>query len=72
MPNDAKLGLVVGVAMVVLIAAIFFRKDAAQAQPAPPAPNAVAPEPPPFPKMPSRVPSDSAIPTLPPPVIPES
>jgi len=28
MPNDAKLGLVAGVAIVVLIAALFFRRDA--------------------------------------------
>ena len=27
MPNDAKLGLVVGVALVLLIAVLFFRKD---------------------------------------------
>ncbi len=48
MPNDAKLGLVAGVAVVVLIAALFFRRDA-QADPAlppVPLPRAVAPRPP--------------------------
>lgn len=51
MTNDAKLGLVLGVAMVVLIAVIFFRKEpvsaaatpaqtpAAQVRPAAPAPG---------------------------------
>jgi hypothetical protein len=29
MSNDAKLGLVVGIALVILIALVFFRKDAA-------------------------------------------
>jgi hypothetical protein len=28
MPNDAKLGLVVGVTLVILVAVVFFRKDA--------------------------------------------
>src|SRR4051794_29462309 len=27
MPNDAKLGLVVGVALVIVVAVVFFRKD---------------------------------------------
>jgi hypothetical protein len=74
MPNDAKLGLVAGMAMVVLIAVIFFRKDPAAAQPAPPvfpAPNAVAPEPPPLPKTSPTLPSDNAIPALPPPMLPD-
>jgi hypothetical protein len=39
MPNDAKLGMIVGVGVVIAIAVVFFRKDAA---PAPPAPNAAA------------------------------
>lgn len=30
MPNDAKLGLVIGVAMVVVIALVYFRKDQIQ------------------------------------------
>jgi len=30
MPNDAKLGLFLGVALVILIAVVFFRRDAAQ------------------------------------------
>ena len=29
MPNDAKLGMVVGVCLVILVAVIFFRKDLA-------------------------------------------
>lgn len=33
MPNDAKLGLVVGVALVIAVAVIFFRKDLASATP---------------------------------------
>jgi 5'-nucleotidase len=36
MPNDAKLGLIVGVGLVIAIAVVFFRKDA----PAAPAPAA--------------------------------
>ena len=71
MPNDAKLGLVAGMAMVVLIAVIFFRKDPAAAQPVSPvflAPNAVAPDAQALPKTPS---SDNAIPALPPPMLPD-
>jgi hypothetical protein len=30
MPNDAKLGLVLGVVLVILIAVLFFRKDSTQ------------------------------------------
>jgi nucleoid-associated protein YgaU len=41
MPNDAKLGLVVGVALVITVAVIFFRKDA----PANPAATNVQPAP---------------------------
>jgi nucleoid-associated protein YgaU len=33
MPNDAKLGLVVGVALVVVIAVVFFRREPAAADP---------------------------------------
>ena len=33
MPNDAKLGLVAGVTIVVLIAALFFRRDPTHADP---------------------------------------
>ncbi len=43
MPNDAKLGLVVGVCVVLLIAVVFFRKDPAgltAAAPGGPAPSA--------------------------------
>jgi nucleoid-associated protein YgaU len=32
MPNDAKLGLVFGTGLVIIIAVVFFRKDAANAQ----------------------------------------
>jgi nucleoid-associated protein YgaU len=34
MPNDAKLGLVIGVGLVITVAVIFFRKDLVTAQPA--------------------------------------
>jgi nucleoid-associated protein YgaU len=34
MPNDAKLGLVVGVGVVIAVAVVFFRKDPAVADPA--------------------------------------
>lgn len=33
MPNDAKLGLVLGVAVVLTIAAVYFRRDASPAPP---------------------------------------
>jgi hypothetical protein len=36
MPNDAKLGLVVGVGLVLLIAVVFFRKDPVAATGGPP------------------------------------
>ncbi len=35
MTNDAKLGLVVGIGLVILIAIVFFRKDPALARAAP-------------------------------------
>jgi len=35
MTNDAKLGLVVGIGLVILIAIVFFRKDSAAARAAP-------------------------------------
>jgi hypothetical protein len=54
MPNDAKIGLVVGVGVVIAVAVVFFRKEATlpptggeataavgAAQPAPPKPPAV-------------------------------
>ncbi|HEY7425583.1 MAG TPA: hypothetical protein VH682_15230 [Gemmataceae bacterium] len=34
MPNDAKLGLVVGVSLVLVVAVFFFRKEAAGVDPA--------------------------------------
>ncbi|HWG44692.1 MAG TPA: hypothetical protein VN688_18095 [Gemmataceae bacterium] len=34
MPNDAKLGLVVGVSLVIVVAVFFFRKDAPALDPA--------------------------------------
>ena len=33
MPNDAKLGLVLGVGLVIAVAVVFFRRDLASAQP---------------------------------------
>jgi hypothetical protein len=39
MPNDAKLGLVVGVSLVIFVAVVFFRKDASSGA------NSVAPAP---------------------------
>lgn len=42
MPNDARLGLILGVGLVILVAAVFFRKDAPfVATPAVPQPAAV-------------------------------
>ncbi len=35
MPNDAKLGMIVGVGLVIAIAVVFFRKDGILNQPAP-------------------------------------
>ena len=65
MPNDAKLGLVVGMSLVLVIALIFFRKEGTvQAKSdAPPAvtPKVARPVPPP--------PPESAT-TLPPPTVP--
>jgi hypothetical protein len=46
MPNDAKLGLIAGVALVLLIAALFFRKEPGSSQAAsdtPSAPSVPAP-----------------------------
>jgi hypothetical protein len=43
MPSEAKYGLVVGVALVILIAVVFFRREAAQAKSADPASAAVKP-----------------------------
>ena len=67
MPNDAKLGLVAGVAVVLLIAALFFRKDAQAEVTLPSAlpPRTVAPSSPPIPRTPSV---DSVLP--PPPSLP--
>jgi hypothetical protein len=41
MPSEAKYGLVVGVALIILIAVVFFRREAAQAKNADPASAAV-------------------------------
>lgn len=41
MPSEAKYGLVVGVALVILIAVVFFRREAAHAKTADPASAAV-------------------------------
>src|SRR5436190_3475898 len=35
MPNEAKVGVVIGVALVIVMAVVFFRKDAAHARSAP-------------------------------------
>lgn len=43
MPNDAKLGMVVGVGLVIVVAVVFFRKDAAAGSPA--GPKAATPAP---------------------------
>lgn len=45
MPNDAKLGLVVGVGLVIGVAVVFFRKDLAPPPADAPAANAVSPAP---------------------------
>jgi len=42
MPNDAKLGLMVGVGLVVVIGFVFFRKEPATANPGEAAPAAVS------------------------------
>jgi nucleoid-associated protein YgaU len=59
MPNDVKLGLVIGVGLVIAVAVIFFRKDSnAAAVPADGAaaipPGASAPAPPPEPSRAAR------------------
>ena len=43
MPNDAKLGMVTGVALVILVAVVFFRRDVAAGSPG--GPKAVTPAP---------------------------
>jgi len=65
MPNDAKLGLVAGVAIVLLIAALFFRRDA-QAEPT--LPSALPPRAatPPLPPLPRNPPVESDVSPLPP------
>ena len=57
MPNDAKLGLVTGVGLVILIAAVFFRREPAgiAAGQVPPAPQAVS----------AQVPATTGTPVLP-------
>ncbi|MCI0681934.1 MAG: hypothetical protein L0Y71_07505 [Gemmataceae bacterium] len=76
MPNDAKLGLVAGVAAVVLIGAIFFRSDAQGEVPAPSktwSPQLPPPHLPP-PQLPPQQPSpaDDSLPLPPPPMLPHS
>ncbi len=41
MPNEAKFGLVIGMGLVILIAVVFFRREAAQAKTAEPTSAAV-------------------------------
>src|SRR5438876_6787172 len=45
MPNDAKLGLIVGVGVVILVAVVFFRKDAGSGQPGDPVPASMGGKP---------------------------
>ena len=47
MPNDAKLGLVVGVSLVILIGVVFYKKEPAPAQAAPVTTQQAAPAVPP-------------------------
>lgn len=71
MPNDAKLGLIAGVAIVLLIAALFFRKEDTPAQAAvPPAAPSVMPAA--SPALPPPSSPESSLPALPPPPTPES
>jgi hypothetical protein len=66
MTNDAKLGLVVGIGLVILIAIVFFRKDAVPTAVAP-----IAPAPVQTAKAPARSGGESlAVPQLPPPFDP--
>lgn len=51
MSNDSKFGLVLGVALVILIAVVFFRRDAGHARPGESAAVAVKPGTLPAPKM---------------------
>lgn len=68
MPNDAKLGLVVGMVLVLVIAAVFFRKEAAAADTDEPALSAPAYN---APRTRTKRPEIPASPTdaLPPPAI---
>jgi hypothetical protein len=43
MPNDARLGLVIGLALVIAVAVIYFRSDASRRQEETPAATAVKP-----------------------------
>jgi hypothetical protein len=52
MSNDSKLGLVLGVALVILIAVVFFRRDAAPTRPAESTSVAVKPGTLPAPRLP--------------------
>jgi hypothetical protein len=69
MTNDAKLGLVVGIGLVVLIAIVFFRKDPLVAQVAP-APAQTASVTAPAPSEPLAVSSPPAAPRTASPVDP--
>jgi nucleoid-associated protein YgaU len=46
MPNDAKLGLVAGVVLVIVVAVVFFRKEAPAGQPAATSVKTLPPAPP--------------------------
>ena len=68
MPNDAKLGLVAGVAVVVLIAATFFRRDAHSEPSVPDAPS-LKNWSPSLPPPPMQPPAEDNSPLPPPPML---
>jgi nucleoid-associated protein YgaU len=64
-PNDAKLGLVIGVGLVIAVAVIFFRKDLVTAQPASDNPAGAAINPAVSPPAATPVPEPAAEPVRP-------
>jgi len=66
MPNDAKLGLIAGVAVVLLIAGLFFRREDNPVQAAGPVLVGAPPAPPVAPSVAPAAPN-SDLPPLPPP-----
>ncbi len=69
MSSDAKLGLVIGVGLVLTIAVVFFRKDPAKAtspaEPGAPAAVKAANSPPPVPPSPPAIPEPRPVPPMP-------